>query len=314
MNVLVGVDGGGTHTRALAVTGEGRLVGEGRSGPCNHQTVGIDGAVAAVMQAVRQATAGSRPDAVGACLAGVDLPEHAEMLHDRLAEALSCHVHVDNDIVAPLWAAPGDSIGVVASGTGAAIALRKRGETGRLLALNDYTGPQGGAGDIATLALREAILSAQGAAPPTRLLERILAIFGLPDHVALARATEGPALAPWQVALLVAPLCAQLAEEGDQVARSVVQRVGGALGQTAGRYFASQGLASGSPVALYGSLLRGGPSRYREAFMRALRRHFAAGAAPQGSLDAVQGAALYAAEREGAQPERLRLAFQGARA
>lgn len=310
MKVLVGVDGGGTHTRAVAANLDGIVVGEGRSGPSNHQVVGVDGAVAAVTQAVLAATRGGRPDAIGACLAGVDLPEHGELLHKALTQALSARVHVENDIVAALWAAPGESIGVVSAGTGAAVALRQRGEVRRILALNDYTGPRGGAADIAVTALRAAILSAQGAAPPTRLLERILAMFGLPDHVALARATEGTDLPAWQVAMLVAPLCAQLAEEGDEVSRRVLRQAGGELGRTAGRYFASQGLEPGTPVALYGALLQGGPRPYRDALRRAMRHRFAAGSPPQGTLDAVRGAVLFAAAREDLAPDRLRLALR----
>jgi N-acetylglucosamine kinase-like BadF-type ATPase len=296
--LLVGVDGGGTHTRALAVQTDGTVVGCGRSGPSNQQVVGVDGAAAAVRAAVLEAAAGRRPDAVGACLAGVDLPEHGDLLQAALGEVLATRVHVENDIAAALWAVPGDAVGVVASGTGAAVALRQDGVARRLLALNEYTGPQGGAGDIATLALREAILSAQGAAPPTRLTERILGLFGLPDHVALARATETGAMPPWQVALLVAPLCAELAVEGDAGARAVLRTAGRELGRVEGRYFEAQGLRPAAPVACYGALLRGGPQVYRSAFHRALRREFEAGREPRATLDAVAGAVLFAAARE----------------
>ena len=299
MTVLVGVDGGGTHTRALAVTHAGEILGRGQAGPPNHQVVGVEGAIEAVREAVFAATAGRHADAVGACLAGVDLPEHVELLRGGLIDRMGDGVHVENDIAAALWATPGTSVGVVASGTGAAVAVRRGGEMSRLLALNDFTGPEGGAGDIATLAVREAILAAQGAAPPTRLTDRILAVFGLPDYVALARATEGQGMPTWQVAMLVAPLCAQLAGEGDARARQILRHMGARLGTVAGRYFAAQGLAPGSPVGRYGSLLRGGPRDYREAFGRALRRHFAATAAPRASLDAVQGAVLFAADRAG---------------
>lgn len=309
MSLLVGVDGGGTYTRALAVHVADGLVGRGQAGPSNHQTVGIEGAIAAVQQAVLAATGGKRPDVVGACLAGVDLPEHLELLRGALGQSCRCRVHVENDIAAALFAVPGEAVGVVSSGTGAAIALRQAGEVHRLLALNEFTGPQGGAGDVAKLAVREAILAAQGAVAPTRLTERILALFDLPDHVALARMTEASDLPPWQVARMVAPLCAALSDEGDPGARSVLRRLGSELGQVAGRYFTAQGLRPGSPVARYGALLRGGPKAYREAFSQALRRHFAAGSAPSGCLDAVEGAVLFAAAREAIAQDTLRQIF-----
>ena len=313
MTILVGVDGGGTHTRALAVSADGRRVGEGRAGPANHQVVGIEAAVRSVALAVRAATGGRRPDACGLCLAGLDLPEHTALLQDALSGTVGGRLHLENDVAAALWAAPGRAVGVVASGTGAAVALRLGGRVERLLALSAVTGPVGGAGDIATLALRSAILAAQGAAPPTRLTDAILAAFGLPDYLALARATEEQRLPAWQVALVAAPLCARLAAEGDQTALWVLRRMGSELGRTAGRFFTAHGLPPGTPVARYGALLQDGPRPYRDAFGRALRRQYAAGPQPQGCLAAVAGAVLFAAEREAVPLDPLRRALSTAR-
>jgi len=309
MRLIVGVDGGGTHTRALALREDGRVVGRGESGPANHQVVGLDGSRRAVREAVAAATAGREPDVLGACLAGLDLPEHEELLRVNLQRDFHGLVAVENDIAAALWAVSGDSVGVVSSGTGAAIAVRRGGLVRRLLALNDVTGPQGGAADIAVAALRAAILAAQGAAPATRLTVELLAAFGAADHVALARESEAGGLPPWRAALVAAPLCARLAEAGDAVAAAILRGTGRNLGETAGRFFRAQELAPGSPVARYGSLLRPGPPAYRRSFERGLRRFMEPGREPRGSLDAAAGAALFAASAAAIAPEPLRQAL-----
>ncbi|MDA8345566.1 MAG: hypothetical protein M0Z66_08785 [Thermaerobacter sp.] len=305
MKVYVGVDGGGTYTRALAFREDGAPFKEARSGPSNWQAVGLETAVRMVQEAVQEA-AGLQPAGVGACLAGVDLPEDEERLAIPLREALGCDVRVDNDIIAAVHAAPGDPCGVVSSGTGAAVALRQGSTVARLLALNDYTGPIGGAGDIVTQALRAAILAAQGAAPATVLSEEIPRAFGLKDYVALARATESREMPAWQVALIVAPLCAQAAATGDAVAAAILAAQGRALGQTSGRFFTARGLPQDASIALHGSLLRGGPPMYRSAFEEGLREHLRNARTAADGLSAVLGAALYAASCFGVPAEPLR--------
>jgi len=301
MKVWVGVDGGGTHTRALALEADGTVVGRGCAGPSNWQSVGTATAVAAVQAAVRDATGDRLPQGIGACLAGVDLPEDVARLHQPLEQAFGCPVAVDNDITAALFSASGDAMGVISSGTGAAVALRLGGVTHRLLALNEFTGPQGGAGDIALMAVRAAVLSAQGAGAATRLQQEIPQALGLADWVALARATRALDLPPWQVACVVAPLTARLATEGDAVARAILRSCGRLLGDVAGRFLASQGLPPGAPVELHGSLLQGGPPEYRRAFLRTLRGWVDAVPRPAG-VSALAGAGLFALHAAGLDP------------
>lgn len=305
MKVFAGVDGGGTHTRALAFDGAGVPVGEGRAGPSNWQAVGVETAVRMVRDAVAQAAGAAELAGVGACLAGIDLPEDEERLGASLTAALGCSVRVENDIVAALHAAPGDPAGVVSSGTGAAVALRQGNTVSRLLALNQYTGPMGGAQDVVAEALRAAILGAQGAAPPTALTEEILRAFGLATYIDLARATEAQDMPAWQVALIVAPLCAQAAAGGDAVASAILREQGRRLGETSGRFFTARGAREDLPVALHGSLLRDGPSVYREGFLVGLIEHLPGARAHREGPAALAGAAIFAAHSFGAPTDRL---------
>lgn len=311
MRAYVGVDGGGTNTRALAFAEDGALLGEARSGPSNWQAVGLEAAVQAVLSAVREAVGSREIAGIGACLAGVDLPEDEERLRAPLQAEVGCAVQVENDIVAAVHAADEDPCGVVSSGTGSALALRRGKEVTRLLALNDYTGPTGGAGDIVTLALRSAILAAQGAAPPTALAQEIPRALGLEGHVALARATAERQMPGWQVALIVAPLCAQVARAGDAVARRIFEDQGRELGETAGRFFASHGAPVDLAVTLNGSLFLEGPPAYRTAFFSGLRSALTKADAFSARHPAVHGAALFAARAFDLPDGPLRKALSG---
>lgn len=294
---MVGVDGGGTHTRAIAFTRPGEILGRGGAGPSNWQAVGRDVAVANVRMAVRAAAGEARVLGVGACLAGLDLPEDVARFKP-LEDVLGCPVVLENDIAAAAYAEPGAACAVVSAGTGAAVAVRSGDALHRLLALNDYTGPQGGAADIAADAVRAAILAGQGAGPDTELLPRILGAFGLRDVVELARQTQGAA-ETWRIALVVAPLAAELAARGDAVARAIVRGQGAALGRTAGRFFRVQGLPQDAPVLLYGALLQGGPKPYGEALRRAVHRELPGAGIRTGRVPAAMGAAIFTAERLG---------------
>ena len=73
MNLYLGIDGGGTRTRAVLVDAHGGIHGEGEAGPANYHNVGLEGAAAALRRAAENAwQAAGRPfDAAAACFAGL---------------------------------------------------------------------------------------------------------------------------------------------------------------------------------------------------------------------------------------------------
>jgi glucosamine kinase len=84
--LFLGIDAGGTHCRARLVADDGRLLGEGRSGPAN-LTFGVERAAHAVREAATAAfaAAGRPPEAVArACagigIAGANSPAHRAQL------------------------------------------------------------------------------------------------------------------------------------------------------------------------------------------------------------------------------------------
>ena len=58
--VVVGVDGGGTMTRAVVMDNQWRTLGEGTAGPSNPLRVGVASAAAAIREAIDRACAVAR--------------------------------------------------------------------------------------------------------------------------------------------------------------------------------------------------------------------------------------------------------------
>jgi N-acetylglucosamine kinase-like BadF-type ATPase len=58
-NLNIGVDGGGTKTRAVVVDDALRVLGRGEAGSSNHYSVGVERAIENVVIAIEEAIAGA---------------------------------------------------------------------------------------------------------------------------------------------------------------------------------------------------------------------------------------------------------------
>ena len=124
---MIGVDGGGTGTRAAILDGDKRLVGEGQAGPSNPLRVGIATAAMNVREAIDKAcneAAIHRDEIMMATigLAGVrrkDIHDRAlEKISESLKEIKSIELLTDGEIA--LYGGTGGQPGlVVIAGTGA---------------------------------------------------------------------------------------------------------------------------------------------------------------------------------------------------
>src|SRR5947209_5839300 len=121
--LLLGVDGGGTNCRARLASRDGRVLGEGKSGPANIR-LGLDLAMAAVLDAARQALgcAGLPETALRsttACLALAGATEPEELAAARACKLPFARTLVTADAhAACLGAHRGGDGGIVVIGTG----------------------------------------------------------------------------------------------------------------------------------------------------------------------------------------------------
>src|SRR5262245_7992980 len=119
-DLVIGIDGGGSHTVALLAErhDRGRVLGRGTAGPSNIQAIGVERALQALDEAVALAFAegNQRRRCVAAAalgLAGVDLVESATVVRewaDRVR--LANRIQVDNDATLLLAAGTPDGWGL----------------------------------------------------------------------------------------------------------------------------------------------------------------------------------------------------------
>ena len=229
---VLGVDGGATKTDAVVMAVDGRILGSGRGGSSNWESVGLADAVNAIVLAVdgALAEAGHTRREVAAAvfaLAGVDWPAD----HVRLAGALDFlglggERSITNDAFAALRAGISGRAGCVSSaGTGAVAAGRNEaGETARTMA--EGFGELGGAGDIVERALWACARMREASGPETALADAFCAALGTPDLDSLF---EGIKREGWVVGAELAPLVLEVAARGDEVTQRLLEEQGRSL-------------------------------------------------------------------------------------
>ena len=178
----MGIDAGGSRTRALAVDRDGRSL---RS----HDTAGANllastDALAHVREAIRAVTDGTAPDAVALCAAGTEDERTRARATRFLAELLpGVRIVVAHDALAALHAATPRGVGVVLiSGTGAiAYGRDAAGREARASGWGYLAGDEGSGTWLGLEALRAAARAADGRSEPTELTGAIPAELNVVD-------------------------------------------------------------------------------------------------------------------------------------
>jgi N-acetylmuramic acid 6-phosphate etherase len=278
--LIIGIDGGGSHTVALLAEKDesGRILGRGSAGPSNMQAVGEERAMQAIDEAVAQAfDAAQRTRGTVAAaalgLAGVDHPEAAGVVRSWCAKILLAEsVSVANDATLLLEAGTPDGWGLaVIAGTGSiAFARSPDGKLDRSGGWGYLLGDEGSAYALALAGTRAVARSSDGSISRTRLTEQILAFMGLKEPLEMIHAVYR---GDWDRARIatIAPLVLTAAEAGDAVAVAVVENEARELAKTA--LAAARKLAlpmQRVPLALTGGAILN-DAGYRDRFLAALR-------------------------------------------
>ncbi len=269
---VVGVDGGGSKTEAVILSGEGEVLGRGRSGSSNHHLAGVEGALAALEAAMRAAAeaAGvslSHAAAVVWALAGAGRPAEAQRLREMQARLLpAVPGQVVDDAVAALIGGAGRREGVVViAGTGAIVyGENAAGHTARAGGWGHLL-DEGSGYALGLWACRAVARAADGRELPTRLSARLLQALALPSAAQLIPWLYDARRGVAEMAAL-APLVLEEAEHGDLVATDGVLQAADALAEGVGAVARRLGWGNDRPfpVVLTGGLL------LRSAFYRAV--------------------------------------------
>lgn len=235
---MLAIDGGRTKTDALLVARAGTVLGRARVGPSNHQHVGIDGAIAALEDAVHAVarSAGLDPERwslplcpLGVhCLAGIDLPVDEDVVVPVIsAQGWTERFVVRNDTfaVARAGATKAWGIGVVC-GTGLNCAgIGPDGSIVRFPALEELSGDFAPGGSwLGVRALGLAVRARDGRGMPTVLAETVPARLGQPDAEAVLTAIHTGALARDRLHEL-AEVLLDAAADGDEAARAAAEQL-----------------------------------------------------------------------------------------
>ena len=305
MEIVLGVDGGNSKTELLVASLDGELVARARRPGNNVHFAGVEATVDFFGRLVAEAGLDA-PAAYGVFyLCGVDVPADREALSAALEGAPWLeHAAVDNDVFGLLRAGTdeGDAVAVVC---GAGINCAGRSADGRVArypSLGWESGDWGGSVMLGREVLFLAARAEDGRGEPTVLRDLVREHFGLP----VAEVGEAVRYRRIPVARLgeLAPEVVRAAEEGDAVARRLVDRLAGEVVLMATRALADLGLTERPvPVLLGGGMLRAGMGLLYDEVVARL-----AGAAPYARPTPVPeppvlGAALDALGTAGAPPE-----------
>ncbi|MFB9331952.1 N-acetylglucosamine kinase [Actinoplanes octamycinicus] len=280
MELVVGVDAGGTASTAVVATTGGRIVGRGRSGPGNPLTAGAGNAAASDAAAVREALGEHSPARVGAATLGIAGPATAAVFAPALAAlGVTGPVTVVGDVVTAFAAgSPAESGAVLIAGTGAiAAAVRADSVVRTADGWGWLLGDEGSGRWIGLQAVRVAI---RNWSSPLAVRIATRAGVGTADEMVYwAQAL------PWEEIGALVPLVCAAARAGDPHATAIVEQAVTHLVRTLDE------LGAPGPVVLGGGLLAG-DTPVRDGVLATLRSR---GDHPRTSTDPAAGAAWLAA-------------------
>jgi N-acetylglucosamine kinase-like BadF-type ATPase len=262
---FLGVDGGQSSTTALIGDEQGRVVGYGRGGPCNH-VKGPEGwakFVQAIEGCLRTACAQAGLDVAtvrfeSACLGFSGGPADKRTL---LAEMLRAdRMLVSTDAPIALAGATAGRPGIITiAGTGSISWGRNAaGRTARAGGWGYIFGDEGGGFDLTRQALRAALRQEEGWGPPTVLRDKLLAATGFASANEVLHAFYTTDFARPRIASF-SRLVDQAAIEGDAAALDILNRAAQQLAEITaavrGQLFAA---GAGVRVAYVGGVFRSG--------------------------------------------------------
>jgi N-acetylglucosamine kinase-like BadF-type ATPase len=253
--VAVGVDAGGTATRAV-VSANGARAGEAEGRAGNPTLLGVDAAADAILSVVRRALEERQPSAIVIGAAGAGRQAVAAGLEALVGSAFgACRVAVGDDAGIALRAAIPAGPGIVLIGGTGSIAYAENGERrARVGGLGYLAGDEGSAFSIGMAAVRLYGRVLDGRAKGDETTELVAAALDAPDRDAYLGALYDAPLVPAAIAAL-APGIIALAGAGNRAASKIVQQAGSDLGDLIKSAARACDLLDASPaVALAGGL------------------------------------------------------------
>jgi N-acetylglucosamine kinase-like BadF-type ATPase len=237
---ILAVDGGNSKADLALVAADGTLLAALRAPSISHQAVGLEAGMRTLVESAERLLDGQTAKPIAEAgvfaLAGADFSEDVRLLQRAIeATALTRSTEVLNDTFGALRAGTERPWGVVlicGQGINAA-AIAPNGRRARFDGVGEFSGDWGGAGTLGHEALAAAVRSADGRGRATSLERLVPAHFGVATAAALSKALYLERIPGYRLAEL-APLVFWAAGQGDDVARSILDRLADELALMAG--------------------------------------------------------------------------------
>ncbi len=268
-SLFVGVDVGGTRTRAVVSGSDLVVLGRGASGAANASQTPVPRVVQAIAEAIEDALAAAavRPRDVSAIACGIAGVEAAAQ-EGRLTAALESTfsgrpVLVTTDARIALAGSVGDPVhgagAVLIAGTGAvAFGRNRHGLEERVGGWGAVIGDEGSGAEIGRRCLAAIARDVDGRGPRTAMREALHASEGTRSAAGTLQRLVQPGASPADIAAYV-PLVIDAAHAGDPVARGILDWAAEELARTTITLLRKLGLADEAiPVATVGGVFSAG--------------------------------------------------------
>ena len=266
-SLFLGLDGGGTKTRCVALNADAKVVGQGHSASSNRNSVGDATAQANVAAAIADALAdahATKAHVAAVCLgmSGVGRPADRALVAgwmDAILPGVPAAIYNDA-IIALASGTRGRLFGIViVSGTGMIVyGFDQNGREARTGGWGPLLGDEGGGYAIGAAVLKAVTAAVDDRGPQTALQPALMQHLGLSqpsELVAWAYAETG-----WDRIAQLALLAAQCAEQGDPVAENIIGQAAADLAVAANAVAHRLHLDNALfPLVLSGGNLRPGP-------------------------------------------------------
>ncbi|MGO4349460.1 N-acetylglucosamine kinase [Paenibacillus sp. MCAF9] len=304
MTFYLGVDGGGSVTRAIIADHQGRVFGTGTAGPGNHQ-INEELARGNIRDAIQHAhdQAGLQKQDIAYAffgLAGADREADYRILRPMIKELGYPHYDIACDTIIALRAGTTQSYGVVLiCGFGMNCAgIGKFGEMQQFGGFGYEYGDFGGGRELAIEAFRAAIRSGEGRTDMTLLTAMVPEKLGYSSVLSMF---DGFLDLRQQIPPSLAEVLFQAAALGDETAIQILKTQGKELGMSAKAVIQKLGLQDEQfDLVLAGSILTKGDSRYTHPYIMEEVQKVAPGCRLKPlTFEPVTGALLLAMEKDG---------------
>jgi len=302
-SLVVGFDCGATKTECAISTIEGEILSYTRGPPSNYHLVGREGAKKVIIECYRRAKSGVKGEVEVVCVgtAGLDSRADEEIIRSYVEELpiRGRKIIVHDSEIALRAAFPSGKGVIVNAGTGSFVAgTDGSGGFARACDWGHIIGDEGGGYYLGRAALNAVMREYDGRGPKTSLTREIMSFWKLEEprdimaivYVRKAGVTEIAALAP---------LVFKASEEGDAVAKSILESAARELALGVEAVVRRLGLNRGElRLALTGGLLRKG-SPLRVLLVSLIEKEFPKLKLVDFDLNPVIGSLIFALEEAG---------------